>query len=73
MKAFCLAKMNKEIRAQTFTLMKGIFEIIPYDLLNLLNEKELGMVFSGIPKIDGFFKNDLKNWFYYDFSQGYEE
>ena len=52
-KAFCLAKMNKEIRTQTHTLMKGILEIIPHDLLNLLNENELGMILSGISKIDG--------------------
>ena len=54
-KAFCLAKMNKEIRTQTHTLMKGILEIIPHDLLNFLNENELGMILSGISKIDGIY------------------
>ena len=54
-KALCLAKMSKEIRAQTYTLMKGIQEIIPYDLMNLLTANELGIVLSGITKIDGFF------------------
>ena len=54
-KAFCLAKMNKEIRTQTHTLMKGIIEVIPHDLISLLNESELGMVLSGIGKIDGLF------------------
>jgi len=63
-KAFCLAKMNKEIRTQTHTLMKGILEIIPHDLMNFLNESELGMVLSGISKIDGFLKNIInKNVF----------
>ena len=52
-KAFCLAKMNKEIRTQTHTLMKGILEIIPHDLIDLLNESELGMALSGISVIDG--------------------
>ena len=54
-KAFCLAKMNKEIRTQTHTFMKGIVEIIPHDLISLLNESELGMVLAGISKIDGFY------------------
>ena len=54
-KAFCLAKMNKEIRTQTHNLMKGIIEVIPHDLISLLNESELGMVLSGIGKIDGLF------------------
>ena len=47
--------MNKEIRAQTHTLMKGILEIIPIDLINLISESELGIILSGISKIDGFF------------------
>ena len=50
---FCLAKMNKEIRAQAYTIRKGILEIIPADLLELLHENELGMVISGINKIEG--------------------
>ena len=52
-KAFCLAKMNKEIRTQTHTLMKGILEIVPHDLISMLTESELGIVLSGITKIDG--------------------
>ena len=55
-KAFCLAKMNKEIRAQSHTFMKGINEIIPYDLISLLQENELGIILSGITKIDGLFE-----------------
>lgn len=53
-KSFCLAKMNKEIRTQTHTLMKGILEIIPYDLISLLNENELGLAMSGFTTIDGY-------------------
>ena len=45
--------MNKEIRAQAYTIRKGILEIIPADLLELLHENELGMVISGINKIEG--------------------
>ena len=47
--------MNKEIRAQTHTLMKGILEIIPHDLINLISESELGIILSGISKIDRFY------------------
>ena len=54
-KAYCSAKMNKEIRTQAYTIMKGILEIIPYDLINLLTENDLGLILSGITKIDGFF------------------
>jgi len=53
-KAFCLAKMNKEIRAQTHTIMKGILEIIPQDLMDMMHESEFGMLLSGITKIEGF-------------------
>lgn len=52
-KLFCLAKMNKEIRTQTHTLMKGVLEIIPFDLITLLHENELGLVLSGFSTIDG--------------------
>jgi len=52
--AYCMAKMNKEIQAQIITLMKGIREIIPHDLISLLSENELGLVLSGFTKIDGF-------------------
>ena len=54
-KTFCLAKMNKEIRTQTHTLMKGIMEIIPHDLIGLLTENDLGLILSGTTKINGFF------------------
>jgi len=53
-KAYCLAKMNKEIRAQIHTLMKGIREIIPNDLITLLTENDLGLILSGFTKIDGY-------------------
>lgn len=56
-KKYCLAKMNKEIRTQTHTLMKGIMEIIPHDLISLLTENELGLILSGITKIDGYLIN----------------
>lgn len=46
--------MNKEIRTQTHTLMKGVLEIIPYDLISLLNENELGLALSGFTTIDGY-------------------
>ena len=60
-KSYCLAKMNKEIRTQTHTLMKGILEIIPFDLISLLNENELGLVLSGFTTIDGKLKLNTIN------------
>ena len=58
--------MNKEIRAQTHTLMKGILEIIPHDLINLISESELGIILSGISKIDRFYFLVRINLFFFE-------
>ena len=47
--------MNKETRMQTHTIRQGILEIIPGDLLALIDENELGMVISGINNIEGIY------------------
>ena len=52
-KKLCHAKMISEIHAQTSCLLKGFLEIIPVDLLFLLDENELGLKFAGYSKVDG--------------------
>ena len=52
-KKFCHAKMISEIHAQTSSLVKGFLEVIPGDLLFLLDENELGLKLAGYSKVDG--------------------
>jgi hypothetical protein len=36
----------------------GIEEIIPRELINILNENELGLILSGLPTVDSKIKID---------------
>ena len=44
--------MGESISDQTRALLEGLREIIPIDALKLLDEKELGLLISGMPNID---------------------
>ena len=47
--------MVTEVEPQTKALIHGITEIIPYDLLSIVNEQELGQRLSGTLNIDSIF------------------
>lgn len=55
-KEYCHSKMVKEIKAQTYSIMTGLYEVIPIDLIKILDEREFGMLLSGISTIDGSLK-----------------
>ena len=52
LKRLCYFKMGESISEQTRALLEGLREIIPIDALKLLDEKELGLLISGMPNID---------------------
>ena len=52
LKRLCYFKMGESISEQTRALLEGLREIIPMDALKLLDEKELGLLISGMPNID---------------------
>lgn len=45
--------MADSISQQTTALVEGLREIVPMTILNLLDEKELSLLISGMPEIDG--------------------
>ena len=51
--------MGESISEQTRALLEGLREIIPMDALKLLDEKELGLLISGMPKIDRMEKKSM--------------
>lgn len=51
-KAMASFKMTEEIKEQIQAFIKGFYEIIPKRSLNYVNEQELGLILSGVKKID---------------------
>lgn len=51
-------KLTFSIQEQIDAFLKGFYEIVPQNLLNIFNEQELELVISGLPEID---VDDWKN------------
>jgi len=47
--------MTKTIEKHTKAFLKGFNEIIPADLIRIFNYRELELLISGLPEIDGIF------------------
>jgi len=45
-------RLTTEIRDQIGALLKGLYEVVPKDLLQIFSEKELELLISGLPEID---------------------
>ena len=45
--------MSDSIQTPAIEFMKGIEDLIPRQALRLLSESELGLMLSGMPKLDG--------------------
>ncbi|KAI5477219.1 E3 ubiquitin-protein ligase HUWE1 [Pseudohyphozyma bogoriensis] len=45
-------RLSVEIKDQMAALLKGLYEIVPKDLLQIFSEKELELLISGMPEID---------------------
>lgn len=48
----CKAVLQEEIRPQIEALQKGLYEIIPKNLLSIFDYRELELLISGLPDID---------------------
>ncbi len=45
-------KMKKSIETQTEAFLQGFDDIIPLNLIRIFSESELGLLVSGVPKVD---------------------
>ncbi|KAK4700563.1 hypothetical protein P7C70_g5684, partial [Phenoliferia sp. Uapishka_3] len=45
-------RLSTEIKDQIGALLKGLYEVVPKDLLKIFSEKELELLISGLPDID---------------------
>ena len=45
-------RLTTEIKDQISALLKGIYEVVPKDLLQIFSEQELELLISGLPEID---------------------
>ncbi|GAA5961735.1 hypothetical protein JCM21900_000844 [Sporobolomyces salmonicolor] len=46
------SRLSIEIKDQMDALLKGLYEIVPKDLLQIFTERELELLISGLPEID---------------------
>ena len=51
----CFAKLFGNIKPQTEAFQKGFYEIIPLKLISIFDHRELELVISGLPTIDGIY------------------
>ena len=54
----CYSKLYEKIKPQIDSLLKGLYSIIPEELISIFNHREIELVISGLPNID---VNDWKN------------
>ncbi|KAM0754299.1 HECT-domain-containing protein [Meredithblackwellia eburnea MCA 4105] len=45
-------RLSTDIKEQMEALLKGLYEIVPKDLLKIFSERELELLISGLPEID---------------------
>jgi len=45
--------MSSGIKAQVESFLTGFFELIPKNLISIFDSKELELLISGLPDIDG--------------------
>ncbi|KAL8278589.1 hypothetical protein RQP46_009081 [Phenoliferia psychrophenolica] len=45
-------RLSTEIKDQIGALLKGLYEVVPKDLLKIFSERELELLISGLPEID---------------------
>ena len=49
----CSAKMANDIKDQIEAFLEGFHEIIPAELIQIFDSKELELMITGLPDIDG--------------------
>jgi E3 ubiquitin-protein ligase HUWE1 len=45
-------RLSTEIKDQTDAILKGLYEIVPKEILQIFSERELELLISGLPEID---------------------
>jgi len=55
----CQMKMTGSIRSQIKSFLEGFYDVIPKELISIVNEQELELLISGLPTID---IDDLKSY-----------
>ena len=54
-------RVSKRVKAQFDTFMEGLLELIPRDLINVFDERELELLIGGMSEIDMFVAPSLSS------------
>jgi E3 ubiquitin-protein ligase NEDD4 len=52
-------RISKRIKAQFDTFMEGLLELVPRDLINVFDERELELLIGGMSEIDMYVTDSL--------------
>ena len=55
----CYAKMATHIKAQIESFLEGLNDLIPPELISIFDHRELELMISGLPEINGKQKNTI--------------